>query len=255
MLLAGKKILISGVANEKSIAWGIAKSLHKQGAQLIFTYRKEKSHRKLKKLLSDEGIESICIVACDVQFDESIASAFETIKASVGMIDGIIHSVASADLEALQGEFVNTSREQFLNALSISTYSLISFCQHAKSLMTDGGSIITQTYLGSERVIQNDNVMGVAKAALEASVRYLSVDMGKMGIRVNAISPGVIKTSASSAISGIDEKLSATSSRAPLKRNISQEEVGDVSLFLLSSLSRGITGETIFVDAGYHILG
>ncbi|WP_339186174.1 enoyl-ACP reductase [Paenibacillus sp. FSL R5-0490] len=255
MLLEGKQILVTGIANEKSIAWGIAKSLNKQGAKLLFTYRKEKSRRKLQKMLTDAEIEPVCIVACDVLNDDSISEAFNFIKQHIGRIDGVVHSLAYASIEALHGDCIDISREDFLEALSASTYSLISFCKHAREVMTEGGSVVTQTYLGSERAVDNYSVMGIAKAALEATVRYLSVDLGKLGIRVNAVSSGVIKTSASSVIPGLDEKLLNVAERSPLKKNVTLEEIGDTSMFLMSSLSKGITGEIIFVDSGFHVLG
>lgn len=255
MLLSEKTIVVTGVSNEKSIAWGIARSLHSQGAKLIFTYHKDKSLRKLKKLLNENDIEPLCIVHCDVMHDESIKNAFQSIQETTKKIDGLVHSLAYADIDSLNCEYIDVSREQFITALNISAYSLVAVCKHAKSMFIDGGSIITQTYLGSERVVKNYSVMGVAKAALEASVRYLAMDMGQMGIRVNAISPGPIRTSSASAIGGLVEKLDNLKENAPLKKNVTQEEIADTSMFLLSHLSKGITGEIIFVDSGYHILG
>jgi len=255
LLLHDQTFVITGVTNEKSIAWGIAKSLHRQGAKLIFMYRKEKSLRKLLKLLSDHKINAIGVVPCDVTNDDSILSAFQQIEATAGKIDGLVHSVAFANLEELQGQFLDTTSEGYRIAHETSAYSLIALARHIKPLMIQGGSIVTQTYIGSQRVVHNYNVMGVAKAALEASVRYLAEDLGKYGIRVNAISSGPIPTSASIAIPGLTDKLEKISETAPLRRNIDQEEVGDATMFLLSHLSRGITGEIIHVDAGYHIIG
>jgi len=244
-----------GVANERSIAWGIAKSLHKQGANLIFTYRKERSLEKLQKLLLENKIKPLLTVACDVLDDESVISAFNEIEKHAGTIHGLVHSVAFADKDELQGEFVNTTREGYLLAQSSSAYSLVLVAREAKRLMSEGGSIVTQSYIGAERVVKNYNVMGVAKAALEASVRYLAEDLGKYGIRVNAISAGPIRTLAAKGVSGFNDIMSTIEERAPLRRNIDQDEVGDATMFLISNLSRGITGEVIHVDAGYHILG
>jgi len=255
MLLKDKNIVVMGVANERSIAWGIAKSLHNQGANLIFTYRKERSLEKLEKLLLENNIKPLLTVACDVLADQSVISAFNEIEKHAGTIHGLVHSVAFADKDDLQGEYVNTTREGYILAQSSSSYSLVSVARAAKRLMSEGGSIVTQSYIGAERVVKNYNVMGVAKAALEASVRYLAEDLGKYGIRVNAISAGPIRTLAAKGVSGFNDIMSTIEERAPLRRNIDQDEVGDATMFLISNLSRGITGEVIHVDAGYHILG
>ncbi len=254
-LLQGKNIVVMGVANERSIAWGITKSLSDAGANLIFTNRQERSYQKLVKLLETNNIEAKLIVSCDVADDESIAEAFKEIKDKVGVIHGLVHSVAFANREELKGEYADTSREGFLLAQNISAYSLVAVTKHAKELMTEGGSIVTQTYIGSERVIKNYNVMGVAKASLEASVRYLAEDVGKYGIRVNAVSAGPIRTLSAKGVSGFNEKTSIIEEKAPLRRNIDQEQVGDATLFLVSDMARGITGEVLHVDAGYHIIG
>lgn len=254
-LLEGKNIVVMGVANERSIAWGVTKSLHNAGANLIFTNRQERSYKKLVKLLEKNEIEPKLIVSCDVSDDESIQSAFEQIKDEVGIIHGLVHSVAFAKREELQGEFANTSRDGFLLAQEISAYSLVAVTKAAKDLMTEGGSIVTQTYLGSERVVPNYNVMGVAKASLEASVRYLSEDVGKYGIRVNAISAGPIRTLSAKGVSGFNEKASIVEEKAPLRRQVDQDQVGDATLFFLSELSRGITGEVLHVDSGFHVIG
>lgn len=254
-LLRGKNIVVMGVANQRSIAWGITKSLHNAGANLIFTNRQERSRKKLEKLLKDNDIEATQIVSCDVASDESIHSAFKEIKDHVGVIHGLVHSVAFANTDELQGEYADTSRDGFLLAHEISAYSLVAVTKAAKELMTEGGSIVAQTYLGAERVIQNYNVMGVAKASLEASVRYLAEDVGKYGIRVNAISAGPVKTLSAKGVSGFNEKASVIEEKAPLRRNIDQDQVGDATLFLMSELARGITGEVMHVDSGYHIIG
>jgi len=255
-LLHGKNIVVTGIANERSIAWGIAKSLHQAGARLIFTYRKERSYNKLIQLLANHGIEPLLCVACDVTDDAGIGRAFIEIEAAAPVIHGLAHSVAHADKDDLHGEYLATTREGYHLAQDISAYSLVALAKACRGLMTEGGSIVTQSYLGAERVVRNYNVMGVAKAALEASVRYLAEDLGKYGIRVNAISSGPIRTlSAKGGVSGFTDLYASMEQKAPLRRNVDQDEVGDATLFLLSQLSRGITGEVIHVDAGYHILG
>lgn len=254
-LLDNKNIVIMGVANERSIAWGITKSLHNAGANLIFTNRQERSYQKLMKLLDKHEIVAKHTVTCDVISDESIEEAFQDIKENVGTIHGVVHSVAFANRDELQGEFANTSREGFLLAQDISAYSLVAVTREARKLMTEGGSIVTQTYIGSEKVVKNYNVMGVAKASLEASVRYLAEDVGKDGIRVNAISAGPIRTLSAKGVSGFNEISSVIEQKAPLRRNVDQDEVGDATLFFMSDLSRGVTGEVLHVDAGYHIIG
>ncbi|WP_100013336.1 enoyl-ACP reductase FabI [Lentibacillus sediminis] len=254
-LLEGKNIVVMGVANERSIAWGITKSLHNAGANLIFTNRQERSRQKLVKLLESNDIEAKFIVNCDVASDESIQQAFAEIKEKAGVIHGLVHSVAFANRDELKGEYADTSREGFLLAQEISAYSLVAVTKAAKDLMTEGGGIVTQTYLGAERVIKNYNVMGVAKASLEASVRYLAEDVGKYGIRVNAVSAGPIRTLSAKGVSGFNEKAGVIEDVAPLRRNVDQDQVGDATLFLVSELSRGITGEVLHVDSGFHIIG
>ena len=255
MMMNNKTILITGVANERSLAWGVAKSLHKQGAELIFTYRKDRSRDKLLQLLSKEQIPAKLTISCDVSSDDSIAAAFQQIKQEIGVLHGVVHSVAFADKEGLQGEFMNVTREGYHLAQDSSAYSLVALAKAALPLMTEGGAIVTQTYLGAERVVKNYNMMGVAKAALEASMRYLAEDMGKYNIRVNAISAGPIRTLAAKGVSGFNDILSTIEQKAPLRRNVNQDEIGDATMFLLSELARGITGEVIHVDAGYHIIG
>lgn len=252
-LLMGKNIVVMGVANERSLSWGVAKSLHAAGAKLIFTYRKERSLDKVSKLLSDHNFTESLTLECDVSDDVSIKSAFEYIDKQVGVIHGIVHSVAFAEKEELQGEYVDTTREGYLSAHNISAYSLVAASREARKLMTEGGSIVTQSYIGAERVVKNYNVMGAAKASLEASVRYLAEDLGKQGIRVNAISSGPIRTLAAKGVSGFNQILATIEEKAPLRRNVDQDEVGDAALFLLSHLSRGVTGEVLHVDAGYHV--
>lgn len=254
-LLDGKNIVVMGVANQRSIAWGIAKSLAREGANLIFTNRQERSYKKLSQLLEESSIEAKLLVKCDVASDESIEQAFAEIKEKVGVIHGVVHSIAFANRDELQGEFAETSREGFLLAQNISAYSLVKVTNEARKLMTEGGSIVAQTYLGSQRVVKNYNVMGVAKASLEASVRYLAADVGKENIRVNAVSAGPIRTLSAKGVSGLNEIHSIIEEKAPLRRNIDQDQVGDATMFFLSELSRGITGEIIHVDSGYHIMG
>src|SRR5699024_9956882 len=254
-LLKDKNIVIMGVANQRSIAWGIEKSLHKAGANLIFTNRKERSFNRLVKLLDKNEMEAKLTVTCDVADDESIVNAFAEIKEKIGTIHGLVHSVAFANREELQGEYADTSRDGFLLAQGISAYSLVAVTREAKKLMTEGGAIVTQTYLGSERVVKNYNVMGVAKASLEASVRYVAEDVGKYGIRVNAISAGPIRNLSAKGVSGFNEINNVIEEKAPLRRNVDQDDIGDATLFFLSDLSRGVTGEVMHVDAGYHIIG
>lgn len=253
--LKGKTIVVMGVANRRSIAWGIARSLHEAGAQLVFTYageRLEKNVRELAAMLEDE---SSLILPCDVTDDQEVARCFETINKEVGSIHGVAHCIAFANKEELQGGYLNTTREGFLLAHNISSYSLTAVAKEAKKLMTEGGSIVTLTYLGGERVVSNYNVMGVAKASLDASVKYLASDLGKEGIRVNSISAGPIRTLSAKGVSDFNLIMKEIEERAPLRRTTTQEEVGDTALFLFSNLSRGITGENIHVDSGYHILG
>ncbi|MDE3838242.1 enoyl-[acyl-carrier-protein] reductase FabI [Bacillus methanolicus] len=253
--LAGKNIVVMGVANKRSIAWGIARSLHNAGARLIFTYAGERIEKSVRELVETlEGAESL-VLPCDVTSDEDVAKCFAEIKEKVGTIHGVAHCIAFANKEELQGEYLNTTREGFLLAHNISSYSLTAVAKEARGLMTEGGSIVTLTYLGGERVIQNYNVMGVAKASLDASVKYLAADLGKDGIRVNSISAGPIRTLSAKGISDFNSILKEIEEKAPLRRTTTQEEIGDTALFLFSELSRGITGENIHVDSGYHILG
>lgn len=253
-LLKGKNIVIMGVANERSIAWGIAKSLNNAGANLIFTNRQERSYKKLKKLLEKNEMEAQLIVECDVASDESIKLAFASIKEEIGIIHGLVHSVAFANRDELKGDYADTSREGFLLAQEISAYSLVAVTKEAKELMTEGGSIVTQTYIGAEKVVKNYNVMGVAKASLEASVMYLAEDVGKHGIRVNAVSAGPIRTLSAKGVSGFNEINAEIEENAPLRKNVDQDQVGDATLFFMSELSRGVTGEVLHVDSGYHIM-
>lgn len=253
--LTGKTYVVMGIANKRSIAWGVARSLHNAGASLIFTYGQERTEKNIRELAATlEGADPF-ILQCDVAEDESIQTCFEAIKQKYGVIHGLVHSVAFAKMEELKGEYVDTSREGFLLAHNISSYSLTAVAKAAQDMMTEGGSIITMTYLGGERVLPNYNVMGVAKASLEASVRYLASSLGKHNIRVNSISAGPIRTLAAKGIGDFNTILKKIEEEAPLRRTTTPEEVGDTALFLLSDLSRGITGENIHVDSGYHIIG
>lgn len=253
--LKDKTVVIMGVANERSIAWGVAKSLHKAGAKLVFTYRKERSLQKLEKALAATSIEAELIVPCDINSDESIQAAFSRIGEKAGTIHGVVHSIAFAHAEDLKGAFIDTSRDGFAFAQDTSAYSLIAVAKAAKPFMTEGGSIIAMSYLGAERVVPGYNVMGIAKASLEASVRYLAEDLGASDIRVNAISAGAVRTLAAKGIPSFNEILHQIEEKAPLRRNVTQEEVGDMTLAMLSHLSRGVTGEVVYVDSGYNILG
>lgn len=253
--LEGRTYVVMGVANKRSIAWGIAKSLHNAGARLIFTYAGERLEKNVRELVATLERDDSLILPCDISSDEEIKETFAKIKEEVGVIHGIAHCIAFANTDELKGEYLNTTREGFLLAHNISSYSLTAVAKEARSLMTEGGSIITMTYLGGERVIQNYNIMGVAKASLDASVKYLANDLGKENIRVNAISAGPIRTLAAKGVSDFNSILKEIEEKAPLRRTTTQEEVGDTALFLMSDLSRGITGEIIHVDSGYHILG
>jgi enoyl-[acyl-carrier protein] reductase I len=248
-----KTAVIFGLANKRSIAWAIAQKLHEAGWRLAITYQNERLEQEAKDLLAD--LPGSAGFMCDVASDEQIAKLFEELKGKYGTLHGLVHSVAFAPADDLKGDFVNTSREGFRIAHDISAYSLLAVARGAAPLMTEGGGIVTMTYYGAERVVPRYNVMGVAKAALEATVRYLANDLGPKKIRVNAVSAGPLKTLASRGISGFGEMLKAHAERAPLKRNVDASEVGSTSAFLLSDGSSGITGETIYVDCGYNIMG
>lgn len=252
--LEGRNIVVMGVANKRSIAWGIARSLHEAGARLIFTYVGDRLAESVKELASTLERDDSIILPCDVTSDEEIEKCFATIKEKVQVIHGVAHAIAFANKEELVGEYLNTNREGFLLAQNISAYSLTAVAKAARPLMTEGGSIVTLTYLGGERVVSNYNVMGVAKAALEASVKYLAADLGAEGIRVNSISAGPIRTLSAKGISGFNTILKDIEERAPLRRTTTPEEVGDTALFLFSDLSRGMTGENLHVDSGFHII-
>lgn len=252
-LLAGKNIVVMGVANDRSIAWAIAQSLAEQGARLAFTYESERVEGRVRKLA--ESIPNSLILPCNVTADEDIDKLADTLRTEFGVLHGLVHSIAFAKAEDLAGEFQDTSREGFALANDISVYSLVAVSKRLSPLMTEGGSIMTMTYMGSERVMRNYNVMGVAKAALESSVRYLANDLGPRNIRVNAVSAGPIRTLAAKGISDFNSILKQVEEKAPLRKTTDAAEVGDTAMFLVSHLSRGITGEVIYVDGGYNIVG
>jgi enoyl-[acyl-carrier protein] reductase I len=251
--LEGRNAVVFGVANKRSIAWAIAQRLSDAGARLAVTYQNERLKQEAHDLIS--ALPGAQAFQCDVSSDAEIEGFFHKLKESYDKLDILVHSVAFAPAEELKGDFLNTSREGFKIAHDISVYSLIALSRSAAPLMTNGGSIITLSYFGAEKVMPSYNVMGVAKAALEASVRYLAYSMGPRKIRVNAISAGPIKTLAARGVAGFGEMHKAQAERAPLKRNVDAKEVGDTALYLASDLSTAITGETIYVDCGYNIMG
>jgi enoyl-[acyl-carrier protein] reductase I len=253
-LLEGKHGIVLGVANKRSIAWACAQSLARSGMRLAFTFAGERLEKSVRDLAAD--VPNSLVLPLDVTQPETIDAAFGVLKEEFGTLDTLVHAIAFANKEELEGHFVDTSRDGYMLAHEISSYSLTAVMQRALPLMEGReGSVVTMSYIGGERVIPNYNVMGVAKAALEASVRYLAHDLGPRGIRVNAISAGPIRTLSASGVSNFTSMLNHIAERSPLRRNIKAEEVGDTCLFLASHLSRGITGSVIHVDAGYHIMG
>lgn len=252
-LMAGKKGLVMGVANDRSIAWGIAKAVSAAGAQLAFTYQGDALGKRVMPLATSLG--SDLVVPCDVTDEKSIERTFETIGNKWGGLDFVVHAIAFSDKDELKGQYLNTSASNFALTMQVSCYSFTAIAQKAAALMGDGGSLITLSYYGAERVMPHYNVMGVAKAALEASVRYLAVDLGGRNIRVNAISAGPIKTLAASGIGDFRYILKWNEYNAPLKRNVTIDDVGKSGLYLLSDLSSGVTGEVLHVDCGYHVVG
>ena len=252
--LENKTFVIMGIANKRSIGFGVAKVLDQLGAKLVFTYRKDRSKNELEKLVEQLNQSEHHMYQIDVQQDEDVINGFAKIDEDIGHIDGVYHSIAFANMEDLRGRFIDTSRDGFLLAQDISSYSLTLVSREAKKLMPEGGSIVATTYLGGEFAVQNYNVMGVAKASLEANVRYLALDLGQENIRVNAISAGPIRTLSAKGVGGFNTILNEITERAPLKRNIDQEEVGKTAAYLLSDFSSGVTGENIHVDSGYHIV-
>lgn len=253
LMLENKIGMIFGVANKRSIAWACATACAEQGARMAFTYQGERLKGNVEELAGT--LNDSLVVPCDVSNQADVDAAFEAVKNKYGRLDFVIHSIAFAPKEALEGEFVTTTREAFRTALEISAFSLTQVALAASPLMTDGGSIVTMSYYGAEKVVASYNVMGVAKAALEASTRYLAADLGKNNIRVNAISAGPINTLSARGVKNMGSMLNYVAEKAPLKRNVQASEVGNTALFLVSDLASGITGETIYVDCGYNIMG
>lgn len=251
--MEGKKGLIMGVANDHSIAWGIAKQCYEQGAELAFTYQGEVLEKRVRPLA--ESVKSNLIIPCDVTNTESMENLFKTLKEKWGKLDFVVHAIAYSDKNELKGSYADTTKGNFANTMQISCYSFTEVCKRASELMVDGGSCLTLTYYGGEKCLPNYNVMGVAKAALDASVRYLANDLGPKNIRVNAISSGPVKTLAASGVGDFRYILNWNENNAPLRRNVTTEEVGNAGMFLLSNLSSAITGEIMHVDCGYNIIG
>lgn len=249
-LMKGKKGIIFGVSNTHGIAYGIAKQLFDEGAEIAFTYASEAMEKRVRPIA--EEMNSKLIMECDITDENKLKEVFEEYQKAYGHLDFVVHAVAFANREDLMGEFINTSKEGWDLAMGVSAYSLISLSRTARPYFTDGGSIISLTYLGSEKMVANYNIMGVAKAALEANTRYLATDLGKENIRVNCISAGAIKTLSAKGIAGFDRMLKAATLKAPLKRTVTTDEVGKTALYLLSDLSTGVTGEVIHVDCGCH---
>ena len=252
-LMAGKRGLVMGVANNRSIGWGIAKALAGQGAQIAFSYQGEALKKRVEPLAAEVG--SNFLVECDVTNDAAMDETFRQIKEKWGHLDFLVHAIGFSNKEELDGRYIDTSAGNFALTMNISVYSFTAVAKRAEPLMSPGGSLLTLTYYGSQRYIPNYNVMGVAKAALEASVRYLAVDLGKNGIRVNAISAGAIKTLAASGISGLRDMLHWQEANAALRRNVDIDDVGKAGLYLLSDLASGVTGEIHYVDAGFNVVG
>lgn len=252
-LLEGKNVLIMGLRNKWSIAWGIAKEAYSEGANVILTYLGEREKEDVEKLAVELGNPNL--YSCDIASDEQIDSLFNSIEKDYGKIHGLVHAIAHAKSEDMRNDFVNTSRDGFAHALDISAYSLVAVTRAAHKLMTEGGSVVTLTYYGADKVFSGYNVMGVAKAALEASVRYLASDLGKDGIRVNAISAGPIKTLSAKGVKDFGNILDTVEEKSPIRRRVNPTDVGKTSLYLLSDLASGVTGEVLFVDGGFNIMG
>jgi enoyl-[acyl-carrier protein] reductase I len=252
-LMAGKRGLVMGVANERSIAWAIARVVHAHGAELAFTYQGEALGKRVKPLA--ESVGGAVVGDCDVTNEASVAAVFDAVANHWDRLDFLVHAIAYSDPSELTGQYVDTTRTNFLKSMEVSCYSFTDMCRRAAPLMSQGGSLLTLSYIGAERVMPHYNVMGVAKAALEASVRYLAVDLGGKNIRVNAISAGPIKTLAASGIGDFRYILKWNQYNSPLKRNVALDEVGNAGLYLLSDLSTGVSGEVHHVDAGYHVVG
>jgi enoyl-[acyl-carrier protein] reductase I len=251
--MAGKRGLVMGVANDRSIAWGLAKRLREHGAALAFTYQGEAFERRVRPLA--ESLDAEVVLSCDVEQEAEVAAVFEALGTAWGALDFVVHAIAYSDKDELKGRYLDTTRENFRRTLAVSCYSFTSVARHAAPLMAGGGALVTLSYLGAQRVTPNYNVMGIAKAALEASVRYLAVDLGPGGVRVNAISAGPMRTLAGSAIADARFVYRWNRDHAPLRRNVLLEEVGAAGLYLLSDLALGVTGEILYVDGGYNTVG
>ncbi len=252
-LMTGKRGLVMGVANDHSIAWGIARALHQAGAELAFTYQGEPFGKRVKPLAESIGVKHL--LACDVEDEASVTAVFDRLKADWGSLDFLVHAIAYSDKEELKGRYLDTSRANFRHTLLVSCYSFTQVARLAQPMMNPGGTLLTLSYIGAERVTPNYNVMGVAKAALECSVRYLATDLGDAGVRVNCISAGPVRTLAGSAIADARFTLGWARDQSPLRRQVDLDEVGRAGLYLCSDLSSGVTGEVHFVDCGYHVIG
>jgi enoyl-[acyl-carrier protein] reductase I len=251
--LTGKRALVMGVANSRSLGWAIAEKLRDAGAELAFSYQGERLKAELEKLTAD--MPGTLLFQCDVTREDELAALFGTLGERWGRLDGLVHAIAFAPRPAMDGRYIETARADWLLALEISAYSLVAVARGAEPLMSEGAGIVTLTYYAAEKVVPKYNVMGIAKSALEASVRYLAYDLGKKGVRVNAVSAGPVRTVAARSIPGFIKMYSKVGGMAPLGRNVTHQEVGDLGLYLLSPLASGVTGETVYVDAGYHIMG
>lgn len=251
--LQGKRGLVMGVSNARSLGWAIAERLHAAGVDLAFSYQGERLKADLEKLTA--GWEGTRLYQCDVTRDEELKATFADLKESWGSLDYVVHSIAFAPRTAMDGRFIETTRQDWATALDVSAYSLVAVAREAEPLLAEGGGLVTLTYYAAEKVVPKYNVMGIAKSALEASVRYLAYELGKKGVRVNAVSAGPVRTVAARSIPGFMKMYNRVGGMAPLGRNVTHEEVGNLGLFLLSPLASGITGETVYVDAGFHVMG
>ncbi len=251
--MSGRRVLVMGVTNKFSLGWAIAERLHDAGATLAFSYQGERLRESVEKLT--EGMDGRLLFEVDVTADDDLAAMFDRLAADWGALDGVVHAIAFAPREAMTGRYIDTRREDWATALDISAYSLVAVARHAEPLLTEGSGLVTLTYYAAEKVVPKYNVMGIAKSALESSVRYLAYDLGKKGLRVNGVSAGPVKTVAARSIPGFMSMYKAFTESAPLGRNVQQEDVGNLGLFLLSPLAAAITGEVVYVDAGYHVMG
>jgi enoyl-[acyl-carrier protein] reductase I len=251
--LSGKRALVMGVSNARSLGWAIAEKLRAAGAELAFSYQGERLKEDLEKLTAD--MPERRLYSCDVTREDELRAMFDDLRSAWGSLDYVVHSIAFAPRSAMDGRYIETTRQDWLTALEISAYSLVSVAREAEPLLNEGGGLVTLTYYAAEKVVPKYNVMGIAKSALEASVRYLAYELGKKGVRVNAVSAGPVRTVAARSIPGFMKMYNRVADMAPLGRNVTHEEVGNLGLFLLSPLALGITGETVYVDAGFHVMG